>query len=82
MSIDTPEQQLERRIAELSANDPQFAAAKPSPSVNAAIEQAGAQRGLLMLPQGADLRMAAEARTGGNAVVVQLRDEPAAATIH
>jgi PAS domain S-box-containing protein len=40
-----------------------------------AVEQAGAERGLLILPRAADLRLAAEAKTGGNAVIVQLRDE-------
>ncbi|WP_455281348.1 trifunctional serine/threonine-protein kinase/ATP-binding protein/sensor histidine kinase [Cupriavidus necator] len=40
-----------------------------------AIEQAGARRGLLILPQGAEHRVAAEATTGGEAVTVQLRDE-------
>ncbi len=46
MSIDTREEQLERRIAELAANDPQFAAARPDPAVAAALEQPG-----LRLPQ-------------------------------
>lgn len=41
MSIDTREEQLERRIAELAANDPQFAAARPDPAVAAALEQPG-----------------------------------------
>ena len=41
-----------------------------------AIEQAGAERGLLILPRGAELRMEAEATTSGDAVIVQLRDEP------
>ena len=40
MSIDIQER-LERRVAELSANDPQFAAAGPSETVSAAVEQAG-----------------------------------------
>jgi PAS domain S-box-containing protein len=40
-----------------------------------AIEQAGAERGLLLLPRGADLVIAAEAKTSGDAVIVQLRDE-------
>jgi fatty acid CoA ligase FadD9 len=39
MSIDIREERLERRIAELSAIDPQFAAARPSPAVAAALEQ-------------------------------------------
>src|SRR5882757_9936166 len=46
MSTATPEERLERRIADLSANDPQFAAAKPSPAVVEALEQPG-----LRLPQ-------------------------------
>jgi fatty acid CoA ligase FadD9 len=46
MSIDVREERLERRIAELSATDPQFAAAQPSPAVVAALEQPG-----LRLPQ-------------------------------
>ena len=40
-----------------------------------AIEQAGAERGLLILPRGAEPRIEAEAMTGGDAVVVHLRDE-------
>jgi fatty acid CoA ligase FadD9 len=46
MSIDVREERLERRIAELSATDPQFAAAQPSSAVVAALEQPG-----LRLPQ-------------------------------
>jgi fatty acid CoA ligase FadD9 len=46
MSIDIREGRTERRIAELSATDPQFAAARPSPTVAAALEQPG-----LRLPQ-------------------------------
>jgi PAS domain S-box-containing protein len=45
-----------------------------------AIEQAGAERGLLILPRGAELRIEAEATTGGDTVVVQLRDQPVTAT--
>ena len=41
-----------------------------------AIEQAGAERGVLALAQGAELRIAAEAATAGDAVLVHLRDEP------
>ncbi len=44
-----------------------------------AIEQAGAERGLLALAQGAELRIAAEAATAGDAVHVRLRDEPVTA---
>ena len=40
MSIDARER-LERRVAELSANDPQFAAARPDPAVSSAINDAG-----------------------------------------
>ena len=46
-----------------------------------AIEQAGAERGLLILPRGAEPRIEAEATTGGDAVVVQLRDQPVTATV-
>jgi fatty acid CoA ligase FadD9 len=46
MSTTTREERLERRIEELTANDPQFAAAKPDPAVAAALEQPG-----LRLPQ-------------------------------
>ncbi len=45
MSIDIQER-LDRRTAELSANDPQFAAAQPSAAVSEAVQQAG-----LRLPQ-------------------------------
>src|SRR5580693_3679359 len=40
MSIDTQER-LERRVAELAVNDPEFAAARPDEAVSAAIEAAG-----------------------------------------
>ena len=46
-----------------------------------ALEHAGAERGLLILSRGADLRIAAEATMGGEAVLVQLRDEPVDATL-
>src|SRR5579875_1332279 len=39
MSTEIRDEQLERRIAELSAIDPQFAAARPSQAVAAAVEQ-------------------------------------------
>jgi PAS domain S-box-containing protein len=45
-----------------------------------AIEQAGAERGLLLLLRGDALRIEAEAATGGDMVTVQLRDEPTAGT--
>jgi PAS domain S-box-containing protein len=44
-----------------------------------AIEQAGAERGLLIVPSGAEPRIEAEATTGGDTVVVELRDEPVTA---
>jgi PAS domain S-box-containing protein len=44
-----------------------------------AIEQAGAERGLLMLPRGDEHRIAAEATTSVDTVIVHLRDEPVAA---
>jgi PAS domain S-box-containing protein len=45
-----------------------------------AIEQAGAERGLLIIPQGAEQRIAAEATTSNDTIVVQLRDQPVAET--
>ncbi|MCA1442449.1 PAS domain S-box protein [Ensifer sp. IC4062] len=44
------------------------------------IEHAGAERGLLILPRGDELRIAAEATTSGNNVVVGTREASAAAT--
>jgi fatty acid CoA ligase FadD9 len=41
MSTTTREERLESRVEELSANDPQFAAAKPNPAVAEALEQPG-----------------------------------------
>src|ERR1700687_2500959 len=41
-----------------------------------AIEHAGAERGLLILPRGAELRIQAEATTGGSSVAIALRDAP------
>jgi PAS domain S-box-containing protein len=46
-----------------------------------AIEQAGAERGLLILLRGAETRIEAEATTGGDTVVVQLRDQPVTASV-
>jgi fatty acid CoA ligase FadD9 len=46
MSITTRDERLARRVEELSANDPQFAAARPNPAVARALEQPG-----LRLPQ-------------------------------
>jgi len=44
-----------------------------------AIEHAGAERGLLIFPQGDELRAEAEATTSGQSVVVRLREASAAA---
>ena len=49
--------------------------------VRTAIEQAGAERGLLILLQGEAQRIAAEATTSGDGVIVQLRDEPVTAAM-
>jgi len=46
MSTTTRDERLERRIEDLTANDPQFAAARPDPAVAAALEEPG-----LRLPQ-------------------------------
>jgi PAS domain S-box-containing protein len=46
-----------------------------------AIEQAGAERGLLILPRGGEQRMAAEAVTGGDTIHVQPRDLPVTAAL-
>jgi PAS domain S-box-containing protein len=46
-----------------------------------AIEQAGAERGVLIFSGGVEHRVAAEATTGGDLVSVQLRDEPVAANV-
>ena len=46
-----------------------------------AVEQAGAQRGLLIRPRGVEQRIEAEATTSGNSVIVQLRDEQAGAAV-
>ena len=43
-----------------------------------AIEQAGAERGLLILPRGAERRIAAEATTSGDTVIVHQCDEAVA----
>jgi PAS domain S-box-containing protein len=44
-----------------------------------AIEQAGAERGLLVLARGTELRIAAEATTSGETMIVHLRDDAVAA---
>ena len=41
-----------------------------------AVEHAGAERGVLILPRGAELRIQAEASTGGSEVTIGLRDAP------
>jgi PAS domain S-box-containing protein len=46
-----------------------------------ALEQAGAERGLLIFSRGAEQRIAAEATTDGDFVTVQLRDEDVDATV-
>jgi PAS domain S-box-containing protein len=46
-----------------------------------AIEQAGAERGLLILQRGAEQRIEAEATTGGDTVVVQLRHQSVTASV-
>ncbi|MBR0695259.1 AAA family ATPase, partial [Bradyrhizobium lablabi] len=46
-----------------------------------ALEQAGAERGLLIFSRGAEQRIAAEAATDGDFVTVHLRDEDVAATM-
>jgi PAS domain S-box-containing protein len=46
-----------------------------------AIEQAGAERGLLIIPRGSEPRIEAQATTGGDTVVVQLRDQPVTAAV-
>ena len=43
-----------------------------------AIEQAGAERGLLILPRGEEQRIAAEATTSDDTVIVHQRDEAVA----
>ena len=43
-----------------------------------AIEQAGAERGLLILPRGVEQRIAADATTSGDTVIVHQRDEAVA----
>ena len=46
-----------------------------------AIEQAGAERGLLIRPRGVEQRIEAEATTGGDMVAVQLRDQPVTSAV-
>jgi PAS domain S-box-containing protein len=46
-----------------------------------AIEQAGAERGLLILSRGGEPRIAAEATTRGDAVLLELREEAAVGTM-
>jgi PAS domain S-box-containing protein len=49
--------------------------------MRAAIEHAGAERGLLILARGDDLRIVAEATTGGTDVTVHLRDASVSAVV-
>ena len=46
-----------------------------------AIEQAGAERGLLILSRAAEPRIEAEATTAGDTILVELRDEPVTAGV-
>ena len=46
-----------------------------------AIEQAGAQRGLLLIPQGTEQRIAAEATTPGDTLKVLVQDQPVTAAL-
>jgi PAS domain S-box-containing protein len=46
-----------------------------------AIEHAGAERGLLILPRGAEQRIEAEATTSGDTIIVRLREAPLAAAV-
>ena len=46
-----------------------------------ALEQAGAERGVLALPRWSELRIAAQANTGGNGIVVTLHDEAMTAAL-
>ncbi|MBN3766223.1 AAA family ATPase [Burkholderia sp. Ac-20365] len=46
-----------------------------------AIEQAGAERGLLILSHGGELRVAAEVTTGADTTQLQLRDVPVSSTL-
>jgi len=48
--------------------------------MRAAVEHAGAERGLLIRPRGDALQLEAEARTDGNTVIVLLQDAPATST--
>jgi transcriptional regulator with GAF, ATPase, and Fis domain len=48
--------------------------------MRAAVEHAGAERGLLIRPRGDALQLEAEARTDANTVIVQLQDAPATST--
>jgi PAS domain S-box-containing protein len=48
--------------------------------MRSAIEHAGAERGLLILSHGIEQRIVAEAITGGDTIVVQVRDQPLTAT--
>jgi CheY-like chemotaxis protein len=45
-----------------------------------AIEHAGAERGLLILPRGGEYRIESEATTSGDTVIVNLRERPVTGT--
>ena len=49
--------------------------------MRAAIEHAGAERGLLIIPRGDELKIQAEATTSGSAVTVHLRETPVSAAV-
>ena len=49
--------------------------------MHTAIEQAGAERGLLIMPRGTEQRIEAESTTSGDTVVVRLCDEAVASTV-
>jgi PAS domain S-box-containing protein len=49
--------------------------------IRTALEQAGAERGLLILPQGGEPHVAAEATTSGDSVIVHRCNEPVAAAV-
>ncbi|MGA7808955.1 trifunctional serine/threonine-protein kinase/ATP-binding protein/sensor histidine kinase [Bradyrhizobium sp.] len=49
--------------------------------MHTAVAQAGAERGLLIAPRGAEPRIEAEATTDGDTIVVYLRDQPVTAAV-
>jgi hypothetical protein len=46
--------------------------------MRAAIEHAGAERGVLVLPEGSELQIRAEATTGADTIIVRLKNVPSA----